>query len=128
MADIRTWLIGRNPECDIVLADATISRRHAELVEAADGRFFLTDRESAAGTWTWRNGEWVRLRQGFVVADEKLLLGRYATTVRALMKLAAKRSAGGAAAAATTPAAAEPDLPAGGVMRNPRTGEIVRKE
>ncbi len=125
MADIRTWLIGRNPECDIVLADATISRRHAELVEAADGRLFLTDRRSAAGTWTRKNGEWVRLRQGFVAADEKLLLGRYATTAQALMKLAAQGRAG-SAVAATAPV--EPDLPAGGVMRNPRTGEIVRKE
>jgi predicted component of type VI protein secretion system len=122
MPAIKTYIIGRNPECDIVLADATISRRHAELAESADGRFFLIDRESAAGTWSRKGSEWVKLRQAFVSEDEPLMLGRYTTTVKALLKLLAQQKAGGSA-----PAQVEPDLPAGGVMRNPQTGEIVRK-
>jgi predicted component of type VI protein secretion system len=123
MDAFKTYLIGRNPECDIVLADATISRRHAELVEAANGRFYLTDRESAAGTWTHNGSEWVKLRQAFVTADEPLMLGRYSTTVNALLKLIAKPKPGGGSSPVV-----EPDSPAGGVMRNPQTGEIVRKE
>jgi len=124
MPAIKTYLIGRNPECDIVLADATISRRHAELVEAADGRFYLSDRESAAGTWTHNGGDWVKLRQAFVTADEPLMLGRYSTTVNGLLKLLAQQKAGVGAATKLV----ESDPPAGGVMRNPQTGEIVRKE
>jgi predicted component of type VI protein secretion system len=124
MAAIKTYLIGRNPDCDIVLADATISRKHAELVEGGDGRLYLTDRESAAGTWTRRTGEWTSLRQAFVEPEEPIMLGRYATTAKALLKLIAARKEGTGGGG---PAPAEPDLVAGGVMRNPQTGEIVRK-
>jgi predicted component of type VI protein secretion system len=124
MPGMNTYLIGRSPDCDIVLADATISRRHAELVEGADGRFFLTDRQSAAGTWSHRSGDWSQLRQAFVAPDEQLMLGRYVTSVKALLKLLAQQKSGGGGAA---PTQAEPDLPLGGVMRNPHTGEIVRK-
>lgn len=124
MPEIKTYLIGRNPDCDIVLGDSTVSRRHAELVQGADGRFYLTDRESAAGTWVQRSGDWQQLRQAFVDSDEPVMLGRYATSVRALLKLVAQRKPGGGGA---QPAQVERDLPAGGVMRNPQTGEIVRK-
>lgn len=123
MAAIKTYVIGRSPDCDIVLADATISRKHAELVEGADGRYFLTDRESAAGTWTKVSGEWARLRQAFVAPEEPVLLGRYATTIKALLKLLAEHKGTGPAAAQ----AADSDQLVGGVMRNPHTGEIVRK-
>jgi predicted component of type VI protein secretion system len=125
MPGMKTYLIGRSPDCDIVLADATISRRHAELVEGADGRFFLTDRQSAAGTWSRRLGDWAQLRQAFVTADEQLMLGRYVTSVKALLKLLAQQKSGGGGGASTTQV--ESDLPIGGVMRNPHTGEIVRK-
>ena len=133
METIKTWLIGRNPECDIVLADATISRRHAELVEGLDGRFYLTDRESAAGTWTHNGADWVKLRQAFVTPDEPLMLGRYSTTANALLKLLAQQKGGGAGrnagkGAGAAAAGLERAIPAGGVMRNPRTGEIVGKE
>jgi predicted component of type VI protein secretion system len=126
MPGTKTYLIGRSPDCDIVLADATISRRHAELVEGADGRFFLTDRESAAGSWTRRSGDWTKLRQAFVTLDEPLMLGRYTTSVKALLKLLAQQKGGGAGAG-SAPTQVEIDLPIGGVMRNPLTGEIVRK-
>ena len=41
-------LVGRSPECDIVLRDPSISRRHARLVVADDG-VMLTDLNSTAG-------------------------------------------------------------------------------
>jgi predicted component of type VI protein secretion system len=126
MPGTKTYLIGRSPDCDIVLADATISRRHAELVEGADGRFFLTDRESAAGSWRRQSGDWSKLRQTFVTLDEPLMLGRYTTSVKALLKLLAQQKGGGAGAG-LAPTQVEADLPIGGVMRNPLTGEIVRK-
>jgi ABC transport system ATP-binding/permease protein len=50
----RTVRIGRAPENDVVLADATqaVSRFHAEL-RCEDGRFILLDLNSANGTWVW---------------------------------------------------------------------------
>ena len=45
-----TWLIGRNRPCDIVYADSSVSRKHAQIVETADG-FYLSDLHSANGTF-----------------------------------------------------------------------------
>jgi len=42
-------VIGRLPECDIVLADSNVSRRHAELRRKGDG-VFVTDLGSTNGT------------------------------------------------------------------------------
>src|SRR5690606_9423860 len=42
-------VIGRQPECDVHLDDATVSRRHA-IVHAADGTFEIEDLQSANGT------------------------------------------------------------------------------
>jgi hypothetical protein len=47
-------LLGRGPECDIVLRDPSISRRHARLIVADDG-VVLTDLDSTVGVLV--NGE-----------------------------------------------------------------------
>ena len=43
--------IGRADDCDVVLKDSTISRKHAELFQDEDGNTFLTDLDSANGTF-----------------------------------------------------------------------------
>jgi hypothetical protein len=43
-------VIGRSSGCQLVLADDTVSRRHAELY-VEDGRWLLRDLGSANGTW-----------------------------------------------------------------------------
>jgi hypothetical protein len=42
-------LIGRHPACDVVMADSTVSRRHARLV-FRDGGWIIQDLESTNGT------------------------------------------------------------------------------
>lgn len=42
---------GRAPDCDLVLSDDTVSRRHAALRTGEDGRWFLRDLGSTNGTW-----------------------------------------------------------------------------
>jgi pSer/pThr/pTyr-binding forkhead associated (FHA) protein len=42
-------VIGRLPECEIVLQDSNVSRRHAELRRSGDG-VFVTDLGSTNGT------------------------------------------------------------------------------
>ena len=42
-------VIGRLPECDVVLSDSNVSRRHAELRRKDDG-VFVTDLGSTNGT------------------------------------------------------------------------------
>ncbi|MDF1504937.1 FHA domain-containing protein, partial [Roseisolibacter sp. H3M3-2] len=61
-------VVGRSAECALVLADPTVSRRHAE-VHAVDDHLVVMDLGSRNGTF--RNGvrvERARLRAGDVVA------------------------------------------------------------
>jgi hypothetical protein len=43
-------LIGRSSDCQLVMTDDTVSRRHAEL-RAEDGHWLLRDMGSSNGTW-----------------------------------------------------------------------------
>jgi hypothetical protein len=57
-------VIGRHPSCDVIMADETVSRRHAQLT-FRDGGWVLQDLESTNGTRL--NGAYVgrcRLRPG----------------------------------------------------------------
>jgi hypothetical protein len=69
-------LVGRDQECDIVLSDMTVSRRHVRLL-FSDGRWSLRDLESTNGTSV--NGSLVmrcQLRPGdrLRLGDEILLV------------------------------------------------------
>jgi pSer/pThr/pTyr-binding forkhead associated (FHA) protein len=75
----RTLIIGRSVDSDIVIDHESIARFHAELVEAGDGRYYLTDRASAAGTWRNEAGQWVKVRQCFIHPTETLLFGKHET-------------------------------------------------
>ena len=49
-------MVGRDPECDIVIAQPQISRQHAQLVwDPGDNVWTLIDMNSRSGTWL--NGE-----------------------------------------------------------------------
>src|SRR6185312_365761 len=45
-----SYVIGRNPECDIVVSDARVSWQHAEL-RVEHGRWVLADNGSTNGTF-----------------------------------------------------------------------------
>src|SRR5713226_3163115 len=45
--------IGRSPQCDVVVSDPEVSRRHAEIVRVEDS-YFLQDLQSS--NWTQVNG------------------------------------------------------------------------
>jgi len=132
---MRTFVIGRSPDADIVLADDSVARQHAELVITVDGRFHLTDCGGGEGTWravATRAGQevWERTRQSFVAASQPLRFGSLRVTVQELL---ARREpsprdqeAAGPAGGGGGGGSAEPGL-RGPVERDPRTGEIVRR-
>jgi hypothetical protein len=72
-------VIGRAPSCDFVLADPTVSRRHAEL-RRDEGRWTLIDLGSTNGTRLngWRVTGAVAVRPGDEVAfgDVRFRVGR----------------------------------------------------
>ena len=75
MSRIQTYLIGRQQDCDLQLDDSTVSRRHAEVILAPDGRYYLTDCNSAGGTYIHESAGWRQIRQEFVSAGQRLRFG-----------------------------------------------------
>ena len=71
----RAIVLGRSRDCDVVLADTNVSRRHAELVRHGGG-FVLRDLDSTNGSLV--NGR--RVREAPVTAGDILTLGT--TTLR----------------------------------------------
>ena len=63
-------VLGRAPGCQLVFADDTVSRRHAEL-RLDEGRWMLRDLGSANGTWV--NGR--RVMEAEVAPGDDLQLG-----------------------------------------------------
>jgi pSer/pThr/pTyr-binding forkhead associated (FHA) protein len=76
--------IGRAESNERRVDDKTVSRRHAELVIAADGVMFLIDCASTGGTFVLRGGDWVRIRQDYVEAKDRIRLGSYEVSLSSL--------------------------------------------
>ena len=123
----RTYAIGRSADAPIRIPDnqRTVSMMHAEITETADGRLYLTDRESTNGTAVFRHGDWTVLRQDFVDPNERIRLGAYETTVAQLLAGLPERRVPKPMQRSQIPA---PDRDVGRVRRprrNPETGEII---
>lgn len=133
---MRTFTIGCSQYADIVIADESVERRHAEIVQTSDGRLHLTDCVGATHR-LGSDGSWDALRQAFVDPADRVRLGRYEVTIEELVRPIAPPTGATDAQAAgngdvTTgdggggrgPARPGPDGP---VERDPETGEIIRK-
>ena len=68
-------LIGRSPECDVFLDDVTVSRRHAELIQAGQ-RFTIRDLGSLNGTFVNRR----RVEAVELQDDDEVQVGKYRLT------------------------------------------------
>ncbi len=147
---MKTLVIGRSPFADVVVADASVAPHHAELIVTDVGRLYLVDCASAGGTWRRAPdrprdggsgdgqhrqagaGEWSRIRQSFVTADEPLRLGDYPCSAEALLRAARDASPPRAVAATGAASGASPGDGGrqplrGRVERDALTGEIVRR-
>jgi FHA domain len=124
---VRTFVIGRSPSADVVIADASLAPHHAELVVTDDGRVYVTDCATGTGTWVRGEGgsasEWQQIRQGFVRPDQPLRLGDHECTADDLLR----RHRGAPADASAGGDGAAPRRVRGPVARDPATGEIVRR-
>jgi pSer/pThr/pTyr-binding forkhead associated (FHA) protein len=68
-------VIGRSPECDVFLDDVTVSRKHAELVQAGD-TFTISDLGSLNGTFVNRK----RIESAQLEDDDEVQIGKYRLT------------------------------------------------
>jgi Protein of unknown function (DUF3662)/Inner membrane component of T3SS, cytoplasmic domain len=74
VVDRRAIVIGRSRDCDVVLADGNVSRRHAELIRQSS-MFLIRDLDSTNGVAV--NGR--RVREAAVAAGDVITIG--ATTI-----------------------------------------------
>ena len=75
MSRIRTWIVGRDGTCDVVLDEEGVSRRHAELVRLPDGKLYVTDRVTTNGTFIFDDGDWRRIRQVLLSPKDRIRFG-----------------------------------------------------
>ncbi len=78
LAGDATTVVGRHPDCDVVLAHVTVSRRHAEVRPDADG-FVLVDTGSLAGVYLNRSP----VRATRLADGDEIALGAYRLTFHA---------------------------------------------
>lgn len=68
--------IGRDPGCDVALADDTVSSRHAEISFLPGGKLLLTDCKSRNGTFRQLpDGQEQRVRQELISPLDRLRFG-----------------------------------------------------
>jgi hypothetical protein len=80
------YRIGRADTNDIVLADPTVSREHAELVELGGGRFQVKDLGSTYGVSIWQGEGWQTVTEIELRHESQLRIGDYQTTVADLLR------------------------------------------
>jgi hypothetical protein len=106
----RVILIGRGSDCDVVLPDDTVSRRHAELRLESQG-WTLFDLDSSNGTFVKRDGAEARCQQGLVTARDILRFGSVTTTLPQIFEKAGLFKAGPASPQPPAPSPAMPAAP-----------------
>lgn len=136
MSRVKTFLIGRHPDCDLILDCDSVSRHHAEVVFTVDGSYYVTDRNSTGGTFVHGESGWNSLRQGFVRMTDRMRLGDYDMPASRLEELRMTSAGGASVAAGSTgdTGGAKSKLPADdgfdpqrGLELNPDTGELRHK-
>ena len=105
-----TLIIGRAKDADISISDATVSRRHAELAIAPDGKMVLSDQDSTGGTYLLIGNGWRRISSTPVTAADRVRFAGHETTVEEILAQAGQKSPSGRRKR---------------YERDPETGEII---
>ncbi|MGD9731127.1 MAG: FHA domain-containing protein [Desulfamplus sp.] len=83
----RKFTIGRSRECDIVIADESVSRKHAELIFMPDGKLFLIDCNSLNGTALISNGKpAAAIHQEFLSPTDVVRFGKVNMPVKEILE------------------------------------------
>lgn len=82
----KKFSIGRGRECDIVFADDSVSRLHAELTFLKDGKLLLTDCKSHNGTYLIHGGKEKQIRQELISPMDTLQFGDVRISMKELLE------------------------------------------
>lgn len=81
----RKIIIGRATDCDLVLADMSISRRHAELELLENNLLLLTDCHSSQGSFVIRGGHEEKVTQQIISKNDLLKFGNISIPVSEIL-------------------------------------------
>ena len=70
--DKKNVLIGRNDNCDIIINDPMISKKHCEISHDDEGKFYIEDMESKNSTFI--NGKTIKKKTHLIYGD-RIILG-----------------------------------------------------
>lgn len=106
---IKTYIIGRSKQADIIIdqTEISVSNLHLELTIDRKGKYYITDRKSTNGSYRKNGGRWIPIQQSYVNLNDRLLLGKYLTSVEHLLSMLPQK---------------KPSIKA---VRNPETGDII---
>src|SRR5258708_622032 len=93
-ATMPTFTIGREINCDVPIADDSVSRVHAEIWLSPDGALMLADRGSSNGTTVIRNGLAFPLKEDTVLPSDEVRIGRVTLKVSELVAAVESRHPG----------------------------------
>lgn len=77
--------IGRSTDCDLVLADLTVSRLHAEIELLENNHLLLNDCQSTRGTFVIRGGHEEKIRQQTILRTDFLRFGDISISVKEVL-------------------------------------------
>jgi pSer/pThr/pTyr-binding forkhead associated (FHA) protein len=83
---------GREPSCDLVLEDATLSRLHARIELADDGIVSIQDAGSSNGTFVNRNDAWIRVSRVTLCIGDRIRFGDIEVPLERLTAVFGKRA------------------------------------
>ena len=83
---------GRETSCDLVLEHPTVSRVHARIELADDGRVSVLDSDSRNGTYLNRNDAWIRVRKVTLCVGDRIRFGEHEVPLERLTAVFGNRS------------------------------------
>jgi len=101
--ETKKFLIGREKGCDLILADASVSRKHAELSIESESRIVIRDLGSSRGTFLMRSGSPQRVVHATISRGDTVRFGELEIAVADIL--------------ASLPAPIDPAAPARAVKR-----------
>ena len=79
--------IGRSSECNLVLADMSVSRIHAEIELLENESLLLTDCNSTQGTFIFHNGSYKEIKQQIISKNDILKFGNILMPVKDILDI-----------------------------------------
>jgi hypothetical protein len=78
----RHFTVGRTG--NIILDDPAVSSNHA-VISINGGEIYLRDLKSTNGVFIHKNYRWIRFYEGYLMIDQRILLGQFSYTISELL-------------------------------------------